>query len=98
MPNHLKRAANSEQFGKKAMRAATTRLREIARTSKMDQAAFDSLEYRWGGGDPVGRLPLTDENKVNDFIRARTRIWRNTWITEALLDLVEEMEDFYPEA
>jgi hypothetical protein len=101
--NKIKRFSNSSKFGKKAMRHVTRRLREIARHSKMDNACFSGLSaYDRDEDEGVppgsGALPLTDEAKVNAFIRSRTSLWRNSWITGALMDLIEEMEDFYPES
>jgi hypothetical protein len=100
--NKIKRSSNSTKFGKKAMRHVTNRLREIARHSKMDNASFSGLsaydrDEHEGVPPGSGKLPLTDEKKVDAFIRSRTSLWRNSWITIALMDLIEEMEDFYPE-
>ncbi len=41
--------------------------------------------------DPTMRLP-TSEDQVDAFIRARTRIWRESWVVPVLNNLIDEGE------
>lgn len=58
------------------------KLEEVRRTATMETANFKLLR-----ADPEDPLPKT-EAEVNDFIRRRTAVWRDTWILPVLDDLL----------
>lgn len=62
---------------KRETEALISELKEIARVAKMETANFGGMG---GGSDPT------------DFIRERTRLWRNSWIISPLEALIERYE------
>ena len=62
------------------------RLKDVERTSTMGDACFD----------PRGRsLPMeypTKSDEVTPFIKEATSLWRASWITEPLQDIIKQLE------
>ena len=65
------------------------RIREIVKqvhdVSTMDRSNFNRFCTHRDGCD---QLPATEKD-VTEFIRARTRLWRDSWITDPLLEALE---------
>jgi hypothetical protein len=56
------------------------KLQELCRMANYETANFDPI----GGGDVV-----IEDGKVTDFIRERTRLYRNSWINPIIDELIE---------
>lgn len=72
-------------------RSKAARLRRIYEHLKMDNMRVDNI------CDPNGLPTLRDgtvvtERTVNQFIRERTKLWRESWVTMPLLEVIDELE------
>ena len=60
-------------------------LKDVERTSTMKNANFN----------PHGCMPMkypTKSTEVTPFIKKATRLWRATWITDPLQDIIKRLE------
>lgn len=77
-------------IGKKQLRRIIERLQEARRASTMERMSVDNF----GTGKTLATFedgsPVLD-NEVSDFIRERTRLYRETWVTSPLEDIIEEL-------
>lgn len=73
--------------GIKRLEKIISRLREVKRTSTMEDADFNSFNY-----EKVD-FPQAN-NEITGFIRKRTELWRRSWITEPLNEVIEILEQF----
>lgn len=72
-------------------RSRIARLREVYNHLQMQTCSFDRI------GTPKAQPRLDDgtivtERNVTQFIRERTRLWRESWVLGPLLDVIIELE------
>lgn len=71
-----------------AQRALLATLRQVVTDAKMGNASFSQLTSK-------GPFPTT-EAEVTEFIKQRTRLYRESWIIGPLEELISELEDHQP--
>jgi hypothetical protein len=68
------------------------RLREITRTATMETAGFGfPAEKITAPRDTFGPM---EEMTVDELIKARTKIWRDSWIVHPLTSIINKIEGF----
>ena len=65
-------------------------LREIARTATMKTASFSFPEELIDA--PRETFGPFERLTVDDLIKARTKVWRDSWIVDPLEDLIARLE------
>jgi hypothetical protein len=68
------------------------RLREIARTATMETAGFGFPTEKITA--PRDTFGPTEEMTINELIKARTKIWRDSWIVDPLTSIINKIEGF----
>jgi hypothetical protein len=71
-------------IGKKLTRKIIKELEEIERISTMKDSRFSSI---------IAEDLPKNESEVDNFIRKRTELWRNTWITNPLSEIIKELKE-----
>lgn len=66
------------------------RLREIARTATMETAGFDFPHEKVSA--PRETFGPVEEMRIDDLIKTRTKIWRDSWIVNPLREMIERIE------
>lgn len=64
-------------------------LREVYKHLLMENCSFSNIGP---SDDEVGRLP-TNETEVTEFIKRRTRLWRESWILPYLKEMIDRAEE-----
>ena len=68
------------------------KLKKIAATATMDKSSFGfNCQEKFKA--PLDIFGLTVETTPDEFIKARTRIWRQSNIVEPLQDIIEDIEN-----
>lgn len=65
-------------------------LREIARTATMKTASFGFTEEKIEA--PRESFGTFETLTVDELIKARTKLWRESWIVDPLVDLIARLE------
>lgn len=77
--------AITKPLGIYAQRALLTTLRQVVTDAKMERASFSQLASK-------GPFPTT-ESEVTEFIKQRTRLYRESWIIGPLEEAIKDIEE-----
>ena len=69
---------------KRKLERIIDRLKEVERSSTMKNANFDLLSRD-------AKYPTTSK-EVTPFIKKVTKLWRYSWLTDPLKDIIKELE------
>jgi hypothetical protein len=76
-------------MNKDEIEALLFKLREVRRITTMETASFgfptEKVSSNPHMGEPIIDMPVTD------FIRAKTEIWRDTWVISPLDEVITEL-------
>ena len=60
-------------------------LERVRRTATMEHSSFENITS--------SATHVIPEGEVNDFVRDRTRLWRQTWLVHPLDEMIERVDD-----
>jgi hypothetical protein len=71
---------------KKELEELKSELEEVRRRLTMEHSHFGDITR-------PGKIYKLTESEISDFIREKTRLWRETWILHPLARMIERCED-----